>query len=108
MIPEKPNPNGNFPTTITDENKGSGLIIDAVQQDPSNRRPDGYHRCPHEDCERVTDTSSMERCPNGFHRNPDGDCERRSDYNRGNEKYYRYYYDDNDDNDIKIIKKSTK
>ena len=50
----------------------------------------------------------MERCPNDFHRNPDGDCQRRSDYNIGNEKYYRYYYDDNDDNDIKIIKKSTK
>lgn len=64
MIPEKPNPNGNFPTTITDEYKESGLIIDTVQQDPSNR------------------------CPNGFHRNPDRDCERRSDYNRGNEKYY--------------------
>ena len=73
-----------FPTTITDENKGSGLIIDAVQQDSSNWRPDG------------------------FHRNPDGDCERGSDYNIGNEKYYGYYYDDNDDNDIKIIKKSTK
>ena len=88
MIPEKPNPNGNFPTTITDENKGSGLIIDTVQQDPSNRCPDGYHIYPHEDCERVTDTSSMGRCPNGFHRNPDRDCERGSDYNIGNEKYY--------------------
>ena len=84
MIPEKSNPNGNFPTTITDENKGSGLIIDTVQQDPSNRCHDGYHRGTHEDCERG------------------------SDYNIGNEKYYRYYYDDNDDNAIKIIKKSTK
>jgi hypothetical protein len=48
----------------------------------------------------------MERCPDGFHRSPDGDCERVSDYKVSKGKYYHYYYDDNDDdNDVKIIKK---
>jgi hypothetical protein len=41
----------------------------------SSRCPDGYHRSPSGDCERVTDTSGMPRCPNGYHRSPDGDCE---------------------------------
>jgi hypothetical protein len=42
----------------------------------SSRCPDGYHRSPSGDCERVIDTRGMPRCPNGFHRSPDGDCER--------------------------------
>ena len=74
------NPNEDFPTTVTDENKGSGLITSPVQQEPtSNRCPDGSHRSPSGDCERVTDTSGMERCPDGSHRSPSGDCERVTD-----------------------------
>ncbi len=34
--------------------------------------PEGYHRSPSGDCERVTDTP---RCPEGYHRSPSGDCE---------------------------------
>jgi hypothetical protein len=41
----------------------------------SSRCPNGYHRSPSGDCERVTDTRGMPRCPNGYHRSPDGDCE---------------------------------
>ena len=41
----------------------------------SSRCPDGYHRSPSGDCERVTDTRGMPRCPDGYHRSPDGDCE---------------------------------
>jgi hypothetical protein len=41
----------------------------------SSRCPNGTHRSPSGDCERVTDTRGMPRCPNGYHRSPDGDCE---------------------------------
>ena len=39
------------------------------------RCPNGYHKSPSGDCEKVTDTKGMPRCPDGFHRSPDGDCE---------------------------------
>ena len=41
----------------------------------SSRCPDGYHRSPSGDCERVTDTRGMPRCPDGYHRSPSGNCE---------------------------------
>jgi plastocyanin len=41
----------------------------------SSRCPDGYHRSPSGDCERVTDTRGMPRCPDGYHRSPSGYCE---------------------------------
>ncbi|CAN5516168.1 hypothetical protein BH18THE2_BH18THE2_22340 [soil metagenome] len=40
------------------------------------RCPNGYHRSPSGNCERVRDLpDDLPRCPNGFHRSPDGDCE---------------------------------
>jgi micrococcal nuclease len=44
-------------------------------QEVSARCPNGYHKSPSGDCEKVTDTKGMPRCPNGYHRSPDGDCE---------------------------------
>ena len=40
------------------------------------RCPNGYHKSPSGDCEKVTDTEGLPRCPDGYHRSPDGDCER--------------------------------
>jgi plastocyanin len=40
-----------------------------------SRCPDGFHRSPSGDCERVTDTRGMPRCPDGYHRSPSGNCE---------------------------------
>jgi hypothetical protein len=55
-------------------------ITNPIQQEPtSNRCPDGSHRSPSGDCEKVTDTKGMERCPDGFHRSTDGDCEEVTD-----------------------------
>src|SRR5688500_752261 len=48
------------------------------------RCPNGYHKSPSGDCEKVTDTKGMPRCPDGYHRSPDGDCEKVSKLN--NEK----------------------
>jgi hypothetical protein len=45
-------------------------------QEVSARCPNGYHKSPSGDCEKVTDTKGMPRCPNGYHRSPSGDCER--------------------------------
>ena len=49
------------------------------------RCPNGYHKSPSGDCERVVShEGKLPRCPNGFHRSPDGDCERVAD-NNGND-----------------------
>lgn len=40
------------------------------------RCPNGYHKSPSGDCEKVTHSGGLPRCPDGFHRSPDGDCER--------------------------------
>jgi hypothetical protein len=41
------------------------------------RCPNGYHKNPSGDCEKVVKSSTkLPRCPNGFHRSPDGDCKR--------------------------------
>ena len=45
-------------------------------QEVDGRCPNGYHKSPSGDCEKVTDTKGMPRCPNGYHRSPDGDCEK--------------------------------
>ena len=50
-------------------------------QEISARCPNGYHKSPSGDCEKVTDTKGMPRCPNGYHRSPDGDCEQVNEYN---------------------------
>ncbi|WP_458720626.1 hypothetical protein [Candidatus Nitrosocosmicus sp. R] len=44
-------------------------------QESFGRCPDGFHKSPSGDCERVTENKGKPRCPDGFHRSPDGDCE---------------------------------
>ena len=40
------------------------------------RCPNGYHKSPSGDCEKVVKSSAkLPRCPNGNHRSPDDDCE---------------------------------
>jgi hypothetical protein len=51
-------------------------------QEAEARCPNGYHKSPSGDCERVVShEGKLPRCPNGFHRSPDGDCERIVDNN---------------------------
>src|SRR5918994_194220 len=46
----------------------------------SSRCPDGYHRSPSGDCEKVSDLpDNLPRCPDGYHRSPSGDCEKVTD-----------------------------
>lgn len=45
-------------------------------QEISARCPDGYHKSPGGDCEKVINTKGMPRCPDGYNRSPDGDCEK--------------------------------
>ena len=45
-------------------------------QDSFGRCPNGTHKSPSGDCEKVTDNKGKPRCPDGYHRSPDGDCER--------------------------------
>ena len=40
------------------------------------RCPNGFHKSPSGDCEKVTNNKGKPRCPNGYHRSPDGDCEK--------------------------------
>jgi len=41
------------------------------------RCPNGTHKSPSGDCEKVVNSSTkLPRCPNGFHRSPSGICER--------------------------------
>jgi endonuclease YncB( thermonuclease family) len=48
------------------------------------RCPDGTHKSPSGDCEKVTHSGGLPRCPNGFHRSPDGAYERVSSGNTDN------------------------
>jgi hypothetical protein len=50
------------------------------------RCPNGTHKSPSGDCEKVTHSGGLPRCPDGFHRSPDGDCERVSSGNDGNDR----------------------
>jgi len=52
------------------------ILISLPIEQADARCPNGYHKSPSGDCEKVTDTKGMPRCPNGSHRSPDGDCER--------------------------------
>ena len=47
-----------------------------INQDSFGRCPNGTHKSPSGDCEKVTDNKGKPRCPDGYHRSPDGDCER--------------------------------
>jgi hypothetical protein len=73
---------GSTTPSLTHDSNGDDNSIpsDSGSSSPSSssnsRCPNGYHRSPSGDCERVTDTRGMPRCPNGYHRSPDGDCER--------------------------------
>jgi len=72
-----------------------------VIQEVDARCPNGYHKSPSGDCEKVTDTKGMPRCPNGYHRSPDGDCERVSKDGGGSsnrDKTPEKDYDSNNDN----------
>lgn len=41
------------------------------------RCPNGYHKSPRGDCEKVVDLpDNLPICPDGSHRSPDGDCEK--------------------------------
>src|SRR5688500_15389178 len=66
------------------------------------RCPNGYHKSPSGDCEKVTDTKGMPRCPNGYHRSPDGDCEKVS---KGSSDE-SFDIDDNHNSDFTKTKKS--
>lgn len=52
------------------------ILINLPIEQVDARCPNGYHKSPSGDCEKVTDNEGMPRCPNGYHRSPDGDCER--------------------------------
>jgi len=71
-------------------------------QEVDGRCPNGYHKSPSGDCEKVTDTKGMPRCPNGYHRSPDGDCEKVSKVS--SERIVDI--DDNDNSDFTKTKKS--
>ena len=55
------------------------------------RCPNGSHKSPSGDCEKVADNKGKPRCPNGYHRSPDGDCEKADDNNN---------YDNGDNKDL--------
>jgi len=61
-------------------------LVPAITYSPSAdaRCPNGTHKSPSGDCEKVTHSGGLPRCPDGFHRSPDGDCERASSGNGGN------------------------
>lgn len=60
-------------TETSDDSEGE----DEEDDDGDRERcPNGYHRSPSGDCERVRDLpDDLPRCPNGFHRSPHGYCE---------------------------------
>ena len=61
------------------------------------RCPNGYHRSPSGDCEKVTHSDGLPRCPDGCHRSPDGDCERVSLGNSGGDETTESNDDENND-----------
>jgi endonuclease YncB( thermonuclease family) len=53
----------------------SGITLEDHQA--LGKCPNGYHKSPSGDCEKVVDLpNDLPRCPNGYHRSPDGECER--------------------------------
>ena len=71
-------------------------------QEVDGRCPNGYHKSPSGDCEKVTDTKGMPRCPNGYHRSPDGDCEKVSKVS--SKRSVDIDDDDENENNIDITK----
>jgi endonuclease YncB( thermonuclease family) len=54
----------------------SSLVFTILHSPEADARcPNGYHKSPSGDCEKVTHSGGLPRCPDGSHRSPDGDCE---------------------------------
>jgi endonuclease YncB( thermonuclease family) len=53
----------------------SSAFISSHLTEVAARCPNGYHKSPNGDCEKVTHNGGLPRCPDGYHRSPDGDCE---------------------------------
>jgi endonuclease YncB( thermonuclease family) len=53
----------------------SSAFITSHLTEVEARCPNGYHKGPSGDCEKVTHSGGLPRCPDGYHRSPDGDCE---------------------------------
>jgi nuclease-like protein len=70
------------------------------------RCPNGYHKSPSGDCEKVTHSGGLPRCPNGYHRSPDGDCERVSS-GSSSSKGSESEDDENDDENERIDETSS-
>ena len=51
------------------------IVILNVVSHIEARCPNGYHKSPSGDCEKVTDNKGKSGCPNGYHRSPGGICE---------------------------------
>lgn len=72
------------------------------------RCPNGYHKSPSGDCEKVTNTKGLPRCPNGYHRSPDGDCEKVGGSGGTSKKCSSGYHKDEETGKCKKVdKKST-
>ena len=75
------------------------------------RCPNGYHKSPSGDCEKVVPHEGLPRCPNGYHRSPSGDCEAVSNGNSEGSNDSNIGEDNNpsnnDDNSTNIIPPST-
>jgi hypothetical protein len=50
-------------------------VITSYSPAADARCPNGYHKSPSGDCEKVTHSGGLPRCSDGYHRSPDGDCE---------------------------------
>ena len=78
------------------------------------RFPNGSHKSPSGDCEKVSDNKGKPRCPNGYDRSPNGNCEKADDNNNydkgdkdftGNNKVKDTGIKNNDDNVDSLYKK---
>ena len=78
-------------------------LLFPILQEVDGRCPNGYHKSPSGDCEKVTDTKGMPKCPDGYHRSPDGDCEKVSKFS--SEKSVDPDDDDEDNIDFTKTKK---
>src|SRR5215211_6164392 len=86
-------------------------LLFLVIKEVDARCPNGYHKSPSGDCEKVTDTKGMPRCQNGYHRSPDGGCERVSnkDVHSSSDKTSKNDYDsDNNYFDFENTKNNEK
>lgn len=79
-----------------------------VNNETFARCPNGFHKSPSGDCEKVTNTKGKPRCPNGYHRSPDGDCEKVGGSSETSKKCSRGYHKDEETGKCKKVdKKST-